>query len=74
MAALVTAGIGTGMLVTDKVKLAVPAPPVLVADNEMEELPTTVGVPEISPVTVFKLKPAGRLAAAYEVGLLEAVI
>ena len=36
-------------------------PAILVALAEKLNVPIAVGVPEITPVVVFKLKPAGRL-------------
>ena len=42
-------------------KVAVPVPPKLVAEIVTLNVPTTVGVPEITPVEVFKVKPAGKV-------------
>ena len=46
----------------------------LVADTVTVLEATAVGVPEISPVVVFTLSPAGRPVALKLVGLLLAVI
>ena len=48
---------------TDSVRFAVPAPPALVALIVTDEVPVAVGVPEISPVAVLILKPAGSPVA-----------
>jgi hypothetical protein len=57
-----------------KVKVALPVPPALVALIVTLYVPAVVGVPEIAPVLVFTLKPAGNPVALKLVGLLVAVI
>ena len=54
--ALVMTG-GGGLIV--KVKVALPVPPELVALIVTLYVPAVVGVPEITPVVVFTVKPAG---------------
>jgi hypothetical protein len=39
-----------------------PVPPALVALTDTEYVPAAVGVPLITPVEVFKVKPAGSVA------------
>ena len=56
LVALVMTG-GGGLIV--KVKVALPVPPELVALIVTLYVPAVVGVPEITPVVVFTLKPAG---------------
>jgi hypothetical protein len=46
----------------------------LVAKMMTGKTPTPVGVPEISPVVVFTVKPPGRSFASKVIGLLSAVI
>ena len=46
----------------------------LVAPRRTEVTPTVVGVPERLPVTVLKVRPAGRGAAEKLVGVPEAVM
>lgn len=57
-----------------KVSVALPVPPALVALIVTLYVPAVVGVPEISPVLVFTVKPAGNPVAPKLVGLLVAVI
>ena len=57
-----------------KVSVALPVPPGLVALIVTVYVPGVVGVPEINPVLVFTVKPAGRPVALKLVGLLVAVI
>jgi hypothetical protein len=57
-----------------KVSVALPVPPALVALIVALYVPAVVGVPEISPVVVFTVKPAGSPVAPKLVGLLVAVI
>ena len=64
----------TGAAVTVSVSVAVPVPALLVALNEMVEVPAPVGVPEINPVAVLTDKPAGNPDAPKLVGVLVAVI
>ena len=56
------------------VSVAFPVPPALVAVIVTVEFPGVDGVPEIRPVAVFTLKPAGRPVAPNEAGLLLAAI
>jgi len=42
------------------VRVALPVPPALVALIVTVKVPEAVGVPEISPVEVFTVKPAGN--------------
>jgi len=58
--ALVMTG-GGGLIV--KVKVALPVPLLLVALMLTLYVPAVVGVPEINPVLVFTLKPAGSPVA-----------
>ena len=57
-----------------KVSVALPVPPALVALMVTVYVPAVVGVPEIKPVLVFTVKPAGSPVALKLVGLLVAVI
>ena len=57
-----------------KVSVALPVPPELVALMVTLYVPAVVGVPEIKPVLVFTVKPAGNPAALKLVGLLVAVM
>ena len=70
---LIEVVVGTGLLIV-KVKVALPVPPALVALMVTLYVPAVVGVPEINPVLVFTLKPAGNPVALKLVGLLAAVI
>jgi len=63
---------GGGLIV--KVKVAFPVPPPLVALIVTLYVPAVVGVPEISPLVVFTVKPAGSPVALKLVGLFVAVI
>jgi len=65
---------GGGGLTTVNVSVALPVPPALVALMVTAYVPAVVGVPEINPVLVFTLKPAGSPVALKLVGLLVAVI
>ena len=49
-------------------------PDALVAVRLTVEMPVAMGVPEITPVDVFTVRPAGRPVALNEVGKLLAVI
>ena len=69
---LITGVTTAGFIV--RTKVALPAPPTLVALMVTLLVPAAVGVPVITPVPVLMLKPAGRPVAPYEVGLPEAVI
>lgn len=55
---LVITGTGGGLMVI--VKVALPVPPELVALIVTVKVPVAVGVPEITPVDVFTLSPAGK--------------
>jgi hypothetical protein len=57
-----------------KVSVALPVPPALVALIVTLNVPAVVGVPEINPVLVFTLRPAGNPVALKLVGLFVAVI
>ena len=57
-----------------RVSVALPVPPALVALMVTVYVPAVVGVPEINPVLVFTVKPAGSPVALKLVGLLVAVI
>ena len=64
---------GAGGLIV-KVNVALPVPPELVALIVTVYVPAVVGVPEINPVLVSTVKPAGSPVALKLVGLLVAVI
>jgi hypothetical protein len=68
---LVTGGLG---LFTANFTAKVPMPALLLADTVICTLPALVGEPEIWPVELFTVKPAGNPAAPYDVGLFVAVI
>ena len=55
-------GVGVGLLMVN-VSVAVPVPLPFVALSVMLYVPAVVGVPEINPVDVFTVKPAGNGAA-----------
>ena len=57
-----------------KVSVALPVPPALLALIVTLYVPAVVGVPEISPLVVFTVKPAGSPVALKLVGLFVAVI
>jgi hypothetical protein len=58
LVALVITGVGGGLIVI--VRVALPVPPALVALMVTVKVPEAVGVPEINPVEVFTVKPAGN--------------
>lgn len=62
------------MVVTVKVRAALPVPALFVALMVTLEVPATVGVPEIKPVVGFIVSPAGRPEAAKLAGELVALI
>ena len=65
----------TGALsVTNSVNVALPVPPEFVAPKLTALCPSVVGVPEMTPVTVFTLNPAGNPLALKEDGLFVPVI
>ena len=68
---LVMTGAG-GLMV--KVNVALPVPPELVALIVTVYVPAVVAVPEINPVLVLTVNPAGSPVALKLVGLLVAVI
>ncbi len=55
-------------------KVAVPVPPAFTAPMVTLVVPATVGVPEIAPVVVLRVKPAGKAVEVKLVGVLVAVI
>ena len=57
-----------------RVNVALPEPTSFVAVRVTLEVPVTVGVPLMSPVLEFTLRPAGKLVAPKLVGPLLAVI
>lgn len=59
---------------TVSVRVAAPVPEPLVAVIETLKVPAAVGVPEITPVDVLTLRPAGKPVAAKFVGEFVAVI
>ena len=65
------AGVNEAM---DSVRFSFPVPPLLVALSMIVDVPPTVGVPEISPVEVFTVSPAGSPVAPKPVGILVAAI
>jgi hypothetical protein len=69
--ALVMAGAVTAMV---SIRVALPVPEALLAPTVTVEVPTAVGLPEISPVVALTDKPAGNPVALKLVGELEAVI
>ena len=60
--------------VTVSTRVAVPVPPLWVAEIVTLAVPVAVGVPVIAPVAVSMARPAGRLVALKEAGVFEAVI
>jgi len=69
--ALVITGAGAA---TVSVRVAVPVPVPFVADKVTVEVPDAAGVPEITPVEVFTVKPDGSPVAPKLVGEFDAVI
>jgi hypothetical protein len=55
-------------------RVAVPVPEPFVAEIDTLDVPAAVGAPEIAPVLVLRLSPAGKPVAPNEVGLPVAVI
>ena len=70
---LIEVVVGTGLPMVN-VSVAVPVPLPFVALRVTLNIPTTVGVPEIKPVDVFTLKPAGNGAAPHVLIAWSAVI
>ena len=66
-----TVSVFWAMVITN---VAFPEPPPLVAMMVTLNIPTTVGVPVISPVVVLTVKPAGKPVALKLVGVFDAVI
>ena len=64
--------IGAGYTV--KVSVWLPVPKGLMAESVIVFVPAVVGLPEITPVTELRLKPAGRPVAVNLVGALLAVM
>ena len=64
--------VGGALIVS--VNVALPVPLALVALSVMIVMPAAVGVPEINPVVVFTVKPAGNGAAPHVVIAWFAVI
>ena len=54
--------------------LAEPVPAEFDAEMVTVDVPAALGVPEINPVEVFTLKPAGKPVALKDVGVLLAMI
>ena len=71
VATLETTGAAT---VTVIVKALVPVPPALVAPTVTADVAAVVGVPEINPVAVLIVSPAGNPVALYDVAPPVAVI
>ena len=61
-----------GLIVSDK--LVLPVPPAFVALMVTLGLPAAVGVPEMTPVEVLTVRPAGKFVAPKLVGEFDAVI
>lgn len=60
----ITGGSGAVGFATVMVSVAFAVPPEFIAEIGTLKTPATVGVPEIVPLTVFKVRPAGRFDAA----------
>jgi hypothetical protein len=56
-----------------KLMVPVPVPPALVAEMFAVKEPAVVGVPVMRPLLALMVKPAGRLLAPNDVGLLLAL-
>ena len=52
-----------GATVMVSVRVALPVPPLLVALRVTVDVPAAVGVPEINPVPLFTVNPAGNPVA-----------
>ena len=74
MAVAVVGLVIVGFRLMNKVRVWFPVPNALVAEIVMLLVPDVVGFPEISPVAVFTLRPAGRLVAPKLIGVLLAVM
>ena len=72
VAALVIAGAGIGLTVNVRVKLPVPLS--LLAERVIVLVPAVVGVPEMTPVEEFTVRPAGNPVALKLLGVLFAVM
>ena len=55
-------------------RVAEPVPPPFVALSVTLDVPAALGVPEITPLVLFTVSPAGRPLASKLVGLFVAVI
>src|SRR6266404_5839896 len=71
---IVMVSAGGGVLATVRTNVAVPVPPAFVEPITMLVLPAAVGIPLISPVLAFMVRPDGSGAALQEVGASVAVI
>jgi hypothetical protein len=69
-----TGAVTTGAAATVIVRAFVAEPPALVAFKVTFEVAATVGVPEITPLVAFTVRPAGSPVTLKEVGLPEATI
>ena len=69
--ALVIAGAGGVTVITS---IAIPEPSILRARIVTLVVPAAVGVPDITPVEAFNVKPAGNVLIPYIVGVFDAVI
>ena len=75
VAVAVAALVITGILgLTVKVSVKVPVPPALLAEIVMVLVLAVVGVPEMTPVAVFTVRPAGNPVALKLVGVFFAVM
>jgi hypothetical protein len=61
--ALVVLVIAGGATAIVTVRVALPVPPAFVALSVTVEVPAAVGVPEITPVAVFTIRPVGNPVA-----------
>ena len=63
MAEAVAALVITGIGLTVNVSVWLPVPYALLAESVIVLVPAVVGLPEITPVSELRVKPAGRLVA-----------
>ena len=68
----IVGGVTAALMVIVRVLVSVPKP--LIALIETLVLPAEIGVPEIAPVCVLIVRPAGRFVALNEVGAFDAAI
>ena len=73
-ALLEMSGGSSGAAETTRVRMALVVPPALVAEMATFVCPDAVGVPEITPVAAFAVRPGGRFVALKAVGEFVAVI